>query len=64
MEHREIQVAERAFFGMSDEATVMDPHVAATGQDERIVASVVCGARAAAEQCEGVVENAAVSFAN
>ena len=64
MEQSEIQVAERTLFGVSDEAPVMDSHVATTGQDERVIASVVCVTRAATEQREGVVENTTVSFAN
>ena len=62
MEHREVQVAKRTFFGVSDVATVLKSHVPSTGQNQWIVASVVGRARAAAEQREGVVKYATVSF--
>src|SRR5437764_14940173 len=56
LEHRDIEIAERPFDLMLEEAAVAQAHGGATRENRRIVAGVVGGAGAAAEKDHRVVE--------
>ena len=56
LEHRDIEIAQRPFGLLLEEATVAQAHVRAPSENGRIVARVVSGAGAAPEQRHGVVE--------
>src|SRR5436189_6437017 len=56
LEHRYVEIAERSFVLLLDEAAVAQAQVLASGENGRIVAGVVGGAGTAAVKGHGVVE--------